>query len=645
MHPAVREGGRPWYARSGTAAALALAFGLTVAATPGEAPAHIVTEVPWHPIAASYRTMMFLGNLDPVPWEDVGAAFDEPLAAAVGTKSARQKLIELDPDDGEAMSEPITRAIETEDRHDLYAAATRALSQSVRRHLDLAAASLAEPGPAARHVEEAQALHRALDDFIRQADPEAYRELGRAWLSLSSSLGSAGLGGSGGRSADEGQFAHARATIEEYLEANFEPGRFTPRGELTPLPETVVAASAGVEVAPWLPPGSSIFDPDPLPLLVLNFEEQGIDEVDLPVVAYGDMLFDSPKVFGDPARSIGLTCSSCHPRSDVDREFFIPGISHQPAAVDVDAEFFNPVFNDHRRDSLDIPSLRGIRFTAPYGRDGRFASLREFVRNVHVNEFGGPEPTPFMLDALIAYMLEFDFLPNTKLDPQGRLTAAAATSAHRGEELFRKPFAQMDGRSCASCHVPSANFVDRLAHNIGSGEQAYANSRGIAYDTPTLLGANFTAPYFHDGSLPTLASVVGWFDEQYGLGLSEVEKADLTAYLEAVGDANQPYEVFEGEHTPFRLAWEELTTFASTLDTLLPRRDAFHAKLMIDTVAGDLAADASGMANLAAKPQVYELAVILADVGEAIERSDWDEAETLWANFKARQDEYDARMF
>ena len=250
-----------------------------------------------------------------------------------------------------------------------------------------------------------------------------------------------------------------------------------------------------------------------------------------------------------------------------------------------------------------------------------------------------------MLDALVGYMLEFDFLPNSKITGDGRLTDKASDAAHRGEKLFRRPFAEMQGKSCATCHVPSANFLDRLAHDIGSQTGSYANSQTAAFDTPTLLSIRFNAPYFHDGSLPTLASVVDWFNLRYGLGLVDSERADLTAYLEAVGDADEPYEVYEGRNTPFRLAFEELTTFASTLDTLIPDRDVFHAKLMIDTVASDLSLDAAAMANLEAKPKVYELTQILMNVGTAIDAGDWDQAQVHWLAFKAHQDEYDAAMY
>ena len=624
---------------------LILSFGSASWFLAGTSSAHIVAETPWHPVAAAYRTMMFMGDLKPVPWGKIREAFTKPNPAAYGTKSAQQKLAELDPGLGRRASAEIARAIDMEDRQTLYAAATRTLSRALRANLDKATAALDDPTASSKHIAAAQELYRAIGDFIQQADPQAYRKIGRAWLTMTSAAGASGILGSGASTPDRARYKAAHQDIVDYLAANFEADAFTPRARLTPLPETVVAAQGNVTVKPWLPPGSNLNDQDPLPLLVLNFEMQDIEESDLPLIAYGDMLFDSPEIFGDPAKSLGIACSTCHNRSDINQSLFIPGISHQPGAIDVDGEFFNPRFNDRRNDGLDIPSLRGLRFTAPYGRDGRFASLREFTRNVIVNEFAGAEPTPFMLDALVGYMLEFDFLPNSKITGDGKLTSEASDAARRGEVLFNKPFAEMQGKSCATCHIPSANFLDRLAHDIGSQTGSYANSQTAAFDTPTLLSTRFNAPYFHDGSLPTLASVVDWFNLRYGLGLSDGERADLTAYVETIGDADEPFEIYKGRHTPFRLAFEELTTFASTLDTLIPARDAFHAKLMIDTVASDLALDASAMANLAAKSKVYELAGLLMKVGTAIDSGDWALAQEKWQAFKALQDEYDAAMY
>ena len=195
--------------------------------------------------------------------------------------------------------------------------------------------------------------------------------------------------------------------------------------------------------------------------------------------------------------------------------------------------------------------------------------------------------------------------------------------------------------SCASCHVPSAQFTDRLSHHIGSQE---AHGAAGAFETPTLLNVAYTAPYFHDGSLDTLGDVVNWFDRRYGLGLTEGERTDLTAYVEAVGAAEQPYERFDDENTPFRMAWEELTTFASTLGLLLPARDAFHAGLMIRTVAPDLAAEAEEAATPKAEQAAQDLAEDLSAIGDAVENRQWEEAERLWEDWSAEVARLDPGM-
>lgn len=602
----------------------------------------VVVETPWHPIAAAYRTALFMADLPPPDWAAIKAAYDQPRPATTSPRPAAEHLRRLGLD--AALAE-INQAITAEDRTALYAATTRATARALRRELALAGEALNEPAKARANALEAQALWRAFADMVAQADPDNAARLGRAWLALTTSTGSAGVAGAGRLAADRARFTEAGGVIDAYMAANFDLPEFARRARSTPLPETVVRARGDVAVVPWLPPGSDIRNQDPLPKLVLNFEERGIEESDLPLVAYGDMLFDSPEIFGGPAQQLGIACSTCHNRGDINRRFFIPGASHQPGAIDVSGGYFNPAFNNRRADSLDIPSLRGIRFTGPYGRDGRFASLRDFTRNVIVNEFAGQEPTPFMLDALEAYMLEFDFLPNGKIDGRGRLTAAASPSARRGEAVFNTPFPGMDGKSCASCHIPSANFIDRRPHNIGSARASYRNARDGAFDTPTLLGTRFSAPYFNDGSLPTLASVVDWFDRRFDLKLGRQRRADLLAYLEAVGDADEPYQAFDERDTPFRLSFEELTTFASTLELLIPRRDAFHADLMLRTVATDLKADAAGMFNRAAIGKVHDLADQLFGIRAAIQAGDWDKAAEGWAAFQRSKEAYDADIY
>ena len=288
----------------------------------------------------------------------------------------------------------------------------------------------------------------------------------------------------------------------------------------------------------------------------------------------GDMVFDSPTILGGAARQAGISCSTCHVQGVSNPKLFMPGMSTRPGNFDTSGPLFNPKADNSVLDPFTIPSLRGARSLAPYGHDGRMASLRDFVRNVIVNEFAGPEPSPAILDALVAYIQDIDFLLNPRLGAAGRLAAKASDSERRGEALFRKPFPHDANLSCAGCHQPISAFVDHQQHDVGSG--------GL-YKTPTLLNANFNAPYFHDGRYDSYDQVVGHFDRVFELGLSPGDRQDLVAYLTAVGDGQRPYEP--------RGVLDELTElhdFVSVLDTALPAHDLEIIKLTVTTVGGEL---------------------------------------------------------
>ena len=248
----------------------------------------------------------------------------------------------------------------------------------------------------------------------------------------------------------------------------------------------------------------------------------------------GELAFRSPRILGGEARLGGLSCATCHPNGGTNRQFFVANLSDRPGNVDVSHRLFNPMADDAQFNPLNIPSLRGIVRTAPYGRNGRIASLREFTRNVIVNEFEGAEPAGWLLDALVAFEQELRFLPGAPIGVDGRLTGNADAAALRGERLFLRPFKLRPELNCATCHVPAGGFIDRGSHDVGSGG---------AFDTPTLLNLVETPPYFHDGRYATLDAVVAHFDATYQLNLSAGEKDDLVAYLEFVGaapDAAEP---------------------------------------------------------------------------------------------------------
>lgn len=128
-------------------------------------------------------------------------------------------------------------------------------------------------------------------------------------------------------------------------------------------------------------------------------------------------------------------------------------------------------------------------------------------------------------------------------------TSAMSPSAIRGLALF-------EGKgNCSDCH-DGANFTDDSFHNIGvstvkvdMGRAAIDPTSGLkgAFKTPGLRNVVMTAPYMHDGSEGTLEAVVRYYNQGGNhkehlsklikpLGLSEVEIADLVAFMGALTD-------------------------------------------------------------------------------------------------------------
>lgn len=126
-------------------------------------------------------------------------------------------------------------------------------------------------------------------------------------------------------------------------------------------------------------------------------------------------------------------------------------------------------------------------------------------------------------------------------------TTALSPAARRGLALFT-------GRAnCSTCHL-GPNFTDEQFHNTGVARETpdlgrfavtdSAADRG-AFKTPTLRDVARTAPYMHDGSLPTLEAVVDFYDrggrpnpsldpEIHPLALSPDDKRDLVSLLRAL---------------------------------------------------------------------------------------------------------------
>jgi cytochrome c peroxidase len=104
---------------------------------------------------------------------------------------------------------------------------------------------------------------------------------------------------------------------------------------------------------------------------------------------------------------------------------------------------------------------------------------------------------------------------------------------------------------CAMCHR-GPNFADDQFHalgipgdDVGRFKVTGVEADRYTFKTPTLRNVELTAPYMHDGSVPTLRGVIDIYNAGGGqqrpkspllrkLDLTDQEKSDLVAFLESL---------------------------------------------------------------------------------------------------------------
>ena len=271
----------------------------------------------------------------------------------------------------------------------------------------------------------------------------------------------------------------------------------------------------------------------------------------------------------DTLTRVGTTCALCH--STVDNSF-APGIGKRldgwpnrdlnpgaiialsPALDAAAKQVFNswgkgkydPRFNiDGLNKPVVIPPAYGLDGIHRITLTGDGDDIAYWNRYVAVTQMGGlgtmTEPrlniditngtedrVSSKLPALQAYQLSLA----APAAPAGSFDAAAAA---RGKTVFE------GAGQCASCHS-GALFTDansRLhppADSVVEPESPSYASRSATkmYRTSPLKGVWQHAPYFHDGSAATLADVVNVYNTKRTLGLTPVQRSDLTEYLKSL---------------------------------------------------------------------------------------------------------------
>lgn len=278
-------------------------------------------------------------------------------------------------------------------------------------------------------------------------------------------------------------------------------------------------------------------------------------------IALGKRLFEDPQLSANGK----ISCASCHDArlSFTDGEALGKGVSgkrlgrHSPTLWNV---AFSPLlFWDGRAASLEDqakfpvahPDEMGASLEAGAERFGKDEGYRAAFAQAFP-EAQGAVTAELMARAIAAYERTL-ISPPTRFDRWIEGDAGALTAAEQ------RGFATFTGKGkCSVCHSGFA-LTDHSFYDIGlpSEDEGRAKIMGLtstrhAFKTPTLRELAWTAPYMHDGSLATLEDVVRFYeaggvdrpskasDLARGLQLSDAERQDLIAFLEALSSEAPP---------------------------------------------------------------------------------------------------------
>ena len=274
----------------------------------------------------------------------------------------------------------------------------------------------------------------------------------------------------------------------------------------------------------------------------------------------------------DVLTRVGLTCAFCH--STVDNSF-APGIGKRldgwpnrdlnvgaiialsPSLDAATKAVFNswgpgkydPRFNfDGKVGAQTIPPAYGLQGLNKVTSTGDGNDLAYWNRYVGVTQLGGhgsfveartgvnvtngtDDLISAKLPALQAYQLTLAAPP----PPVGSFDVVAA---ERGKAVFS------GAGKCIACHSgPEFTDANLRLHPVSDvvsepepgGAPSYASrSATKQYRTAPLKGVWQHAPYFHNGTAPTLQAVVETYNTRKSLGLTPTQITDLTQYLKSL---------------------------------------------------------------------------------------------------------------
>jgi len=271
------------------------------------------------------------------------------------------------------------------------------------------------------------------------------------------------------------------------------------------------------------------------------------------------------KLFYDPLFSYDSTksCASCHHQnfSFSDRVAFSEGVNSQKTTLNV-PPLINLAYQPYYTGAGGVPTIE-MQILVPIQEHNELNfNMPGIVKRVNQNseyiqmamDAYGRKPDAYVATralacferSLLSTQSEYDkYLSN---QDESDLSAEAL----RGMKLFNS---QRCG--CSECHsgVNLTNYTFQnnglYSHNPEDGRYRITlkDEDMGKFKVPTLRNVEYTAPYMHDGSIPTLEEVVRMYEKGgfpyptkspliRGFQLTDQERNDLISFLKSLSDIN-----------------------------------------------------------------------------------------------------------
>ncbi len=267
-------------------------------------------------------------------------------------------------------------------------------------------------------------------------------------------------------------------------------------------------------------------------------------------IALGKMLFFDPRLSGSNV----MSCATCHNPSFAWADHLPVGVGsghhplgrHTPTILNAafnDLQMWDGRFNTLEQQALGPMLSPAEMHSTPELIVSRLSNVPRYVELFH-EAYGESGITA---DNIAKAIGSFERTIISAEAPFDRYVAgdnhAISPAAIRGFTLFNTK------ANCVVCHS-GWNFTDSSFHDIGvtgddlgRGPIIRLDSMNHAFKTPTLRNIDQRAPYTHNGSEPSIESVIELYNQGgrakrptlsgdiKPLGLSAAEVSDLTAFL------------------------------------------------------------------------------------------------------------------